>query len=352
MTARSNGVDAAKGFAILLVCIYHIWRYLDRPSFEWLGFDFFAMFRRGDIGVEFFFVISGYLSALSLSKKDAASQTLAVFFPSRLFRLIVPYYTALLFWVIVLHFELIRPCPHSFFDIIAHMTFMHTLCPSTFFSISGVFWFLGSMMQLYLLTPLIYKLAKKSPWLVFALTTAISYFANYYAKTIAGDNFMVLTYSAISYLPLIVMGFILFDKEQAFRKFFSSPFVLPVYLLVVFLLLFRATYRFGYFEFTDVVAGLVLGLSMPLLNHERCNKLISFCPLLPLIGRASFSIFAYNYIYLITGEPVYSGLAGWLYTLTQVLSFGLLMYWLVEKGALPYIIQHWTGAFSAKKQDN
>lgn len=352
MTTRSYGIDTAKGVAILLVSLYHIWRHLGRASFEWMGLDFFSIFQRGDIGVEFFFVISGYLSALSLSKKGQASQTLAHFLPSRLFRLVVPYYAALLFWIIILYFELVRPCPHGLFDLVAHLTFTHTLCMRTFFSISGVFWFLGALMQLYLFTPFMYRITKKSPWLVFAVSLAISFLGNQYAKILMGDNIMVLTYSAISYIPLLVLGFILFEKEHVFGKFLSSRFVMPVYLLALFLLFFKKSYHVGSYEFTDVASGLILGLSIPLLNHERFSKAILFCPILPLIGRASFSIFAYNYIYLVSGEPVYTGLGGWLYTLTQVLSFGLLMYWLVEKGTLPHIILDWAGALSSKKTDS
>ena len=151
-------IDILRGFAALSVVVYHVIEH-----FKWIDFPTqgpLVWFRIGWMGVDLFFVISGFvigLSALSEIDRHGISDFRYPFMRRRIVRIVpLHYLTCLIFMTLVMPqilFEKFWP------NLITHALFMHNLFPGFHGAINGPNWSLGIEMQFYLLMLLI------TPWI-------------------------------------------------------------------------------------------------------------------------------------------------------------------------------------------
>lgn len=151
-------IDILRGFAALSVVVYHVIEHFDWKTYPAEGF--LVWFRIGWMGVDLFFVISGFVIGLSAFSEIAKHGTTGFQRPfmMRRFARIVPlhYFTCLLFVALVLPqvlFEKIWP------NLITHALFVHNLFPNFHGAINGPNWSLGTEMQFYVLIVLV------APWI-------------------------------------------------------------------------------------------------------------------------------------------------------------------------------------------
>ena len=89
--SRNSGLDSLRSAAILLVCAYHYMVFVSgQPTFGWLS-------RIGWVGVDLFFVLSGYLIGNQLFAGVARGQSLSLgaFYTRRALRTLPNYYVVL-----------------------------------------------------------------------------------------------------------------------------------------------------------------------------------------------------------------------------------------------------------------
>lgn len=151
-------VDALRAAAALLVLAYHVVEVGKWTAFPVQGPA--LLVRAGWVGVDLFFVISGFVIGLSAlqgyDRQGLAFRT--PFFRRRIAR-IVPLYalTALLFLLLVEPSLLSLPWRTLAVHLGSHAAFLHNLSPSTHGSINGPNWSVALEMQFYaamlLLTP-------------------------------------------------------------------------------------------------------------------------------------------------------------------------------------------------------
>ena len=145
-------LDALRAFAIVLVLLRHGVR-IDAAGFNTGGFVH-NVYANGWIGVDLFFVLSGYLIAKSLLKRVSVGQPLFdwQYFKRRILRIVPAYYAVLLLCVI------------GFFPFFAMETaglearvFYHAFFLQDYLGadINVVFWSLGVEEKFYLLVPLL-----------------------------------------------------------------------------------------------------------------------------------------------------------------------------------------------------
>lgn len=169
-------IDILRGFAALSVLIYHVielWEWTSWPTSGLL-----IWFRAGWMGVDLFFVISGFVIGLSafagIDRANAArargEQTDGFqwsFAVRRVFRIVpLHYLTCLLFMIMVmpsLMFE--RTLPNVF----THAFFIHNWWPTLHGAINGANWSVATEMQFYLLMLFAAPLIKKSNWILLFL---------------------------------------------------------------------------------------------------------------------------------------------------------------------------------------
>ena len=179
---RLDILDGLRGIAIALVVWFHLWQvsWLDPGPFIFIPIS-------GFLGVELFF----FLSAFCLSYPyvcayfEGTAPPALHHFAYRRFIKIVPSYAISIVAVIAIaalpgakeswgaNISWTTP-QAAFFDLAAHLTFVHTLFGDTYASINGVLWTLGIEVQYYVIFPILIVLLLRAPFSVAGLMTAIA----------------------------------------------------------------------------------------------------------------------------------------------------------------------------------
>jgi peptidoglycan/LPS O-acetylase OafA/YrhL len=160
VTERLDILDGLRGLAILLVVWYHVWL-VSGQAFGPLSF----IAQAGFLGVDLFFFISGfclfypYARATSEGRPQPSTRR---FFERRLLKIVPSYLIALLVFAVVYRAEF-GTLQNTLLQLATHLTFMHTLIPTTFGAISGPLWTVGIEVQFYLLFPFIVRWFRRSP---------------------------------------------------------------------------------------------------------------------------------------------------------------------------------------------
>ena len=151
-------IDILRGFAAISVVVYHV-----IEVFEWKSYPTdgpLVWFRMGWMGVDLFFVISGFviaLSAFSEIDKRGATAFQEPFLRRRLARIVPLHYLTCLVFVALFVTKLLTI--GFFLNAITHILFIHNFFSSFHGGINGANWSLGVEMQFYLL------MALAAPWI-------------------------------------------------------------------------------------------------------------------------------------------------------------------------------------------
>ncbi|WP_158746956.1 acyltransferase, partial [Acidisphaera sp. L21] len=143
-------IDILRGFAALSVVVYHVIAHFNWDAFPVSGP--LVWFRIGWMGVDLFFVISGFVIALSAFRALDAQPDRSTFFQHfvrhRGARIIPLHYVTCLVFVVSLQ-------PFMFFSaegwlqFVTHALFIHDFFPNHQGGINGVNWSLAAEMQFY-----------------------------------------------------------------------------------------------------------------------------------------------------------------------------------------------------------
>jgi peptidoglycan/LPS O-acetylase OafA/YrhL len=168
-------VDVLRAIAVTLVLGFHLIAGLQWNSFPSSGL--LVIFHHGGIGVDLFFVISGFVISLSCARnvqEHGRENYRRPFFASRLAR-IVPLYalTSWCFLVLVEPGQFFGPSKQLLKNILLHATFLHSLSPRYAGTLNGPTWTIGVEMQFYVFMALVWVwLPVRRPALV-ALTGVV-----------------------------------------------------------------------------------------------------------------------------------------------------------------------------------
>lgn len=245
-------VDFAKGFSILAIVIMHYFTKIDLPSIVRMAFDF------GGSGIHLFFMVSGFTLFVS------SYENFIQFYKKRFLSIIVPYYIAVSLYFF---FSLILPGQKtiSFYELAGHFLLFKMFDNSIFFSVAFEFWFISTIIQFYILFPLLKRLYLKfgNYFVIFSVVLSLIYMfsVSYYPQM----HKPVLQHLFIRYLWEFIAGFYLMDIfKRKGREFWR---VKPIYLLLVF-----------FVSSALVVAGKVYenSLLVPIDDIFNCFAFISF----------------------------------------------------------------------------
>lgn len=182
MITRNHSLDLLRGFAILMVVLSHSAPHATSviSGLPRIAFDY------GQLGVQLFFIVSGYTMMLTYGgKTDLASA--GAFYLRRVFR-IVP-----LFWIAIVFYLTISqgkgatywaPEGVSVSDIVLTVFFLQLFSPTAFNSIVPGGWSIAVEMQFYLVFPLVIRLFRQpnGPLACYAVIAATSVAADVVAK--------------------------------------------------------------------------------------------------------------------------------------------------------------------------
>jgi len=151
-TGRVAAIDGLRGVAALLVVFFHLHEAISRSTAHWLWSPLDWVARNGFLGVDIFFVISGYVIALSVSKGSPTPAYFGRFILRRSIRLDPPYWSAIVLELALLHATLtffpdIKVALPSTPQLLSHLVYAQELLG--YGSIVPVFWTLCYEIQFY-----------------------------------------------------------------------------------------------------------------------------------------------------------------------------------------------------------
>ncbi|HDC4683539.1 acyltransferase [Enterobacter cloacae] len=328
---RNNVVDYYRALAVTLVTVYHIQMGLGKDTYELnYGFNLFAPFGNGWIGVGIFFIISGYCMGMSTARDLSGGVTISKsvrYLMKRFMRIAPAYYVSIFVWFVLINYFSIAKRPTELFDIITHATFIHNLIPETIYTINGVYWSIGVEMQFYVLLPVIIALATTLSKRVILLalcvvTTIFTYYSDLSHATKIG---------LANYLTLFVVGWMLYEYRYQTHNFLKKfKLGIPCFAFAVIMMFYKGNGYSNSEKIFELAISFFFGLSMIYFAVNGAPAKTSyFKELVALIGRASFSIYLYNYIFYAVKPVQYNIVAGIILLIT-VSAFGILMYQIVE----------------------
>jgi peptidoglycan/LPS O-acetylase OafA/YrhL len=169
-STRLPTLDCLRGLAAFAVCWSHFTTNL--PGF-WPSLG-----ASGRLGVEAFFVISGFVIPYSLWQAKYQVSGFGRFLARRLLRLDPPYLAALALTIVIFGWPALKPghtFPYTLPQIVAHLGYLNFIVGLPW--INSVFWTLAIEFQFYLLLGLIYpSLANRFGWWMLLLVCASGVF--------------------------------------------------------------------------------------------------------------------------------------------------------------------------------
>ena len=281
-------VDTLRGISVLAVLLFH---------FQLLGFDY------GYLGVDIFFVVSGYILTLIYGKKISNFRDLYSFYARRLRRLLpllslVTTFTVFASAVYFIPTHLLNTAKHSigavtftsnilfwretnYFDIASHYKpLLHTWSLGLefqYYICAGIFWLVVGKITKSKLLPLI---------IILTLLTGISLLGSFYFEDRVNFNFFMLPFRGWQF------GFGMLMALAVSRTNFEatvSATVTDVFALGALILVFVG---FTFLEHSSVALQFTscsLAASYLLLRSDNSNS--QFSKILSSVGTASYPIY-------------------------------------------------------------
>ncbi len=288
-TNRIESIDALRGFAAICVLAIHaIGESRDiYPKFiEYL-------IQNGGLGVQLFFVISGFSMFLTLGRNPTLdNKNIFSFYLRRIFR-IMPLFLCVLIFSFILKNYILNLSEISIGNFLAHLFIIDSFNPYWMSNgIIGVEWTISVEMIFYFFVPVFFKYIKnkKDSIIVFISSIIIS---SIYVKVMLGLNptpnselWKYFLYKNLMFqLPVFLSGFILYytifpKKEIRSKKL--NRLILPIISLTI---LFPYLLTFNKYALVSILFVLVCYFFYKYPIKLFVNKYTSY------LGKISFSVY-------------------------------------------------------------
>lgn len=339
---RVESLDLLRALAALSVFFYHIHEVGNDP--------FNGLFNYGGIGVDLFFVLSGFFIGLSIIKPK--SWDVKNFLKKRMMRIVPAYYASL---VVILA---LMPVPYiltatGIYDVISHLTFIHPFLYGTHGSINGAYWSLGVEVQYYLAMAVFAVLFRSNKYRYFLLFfwIIISWFWRYYVSTLDIQPIFkfILSTQLIGMLDEFSLGIIvaiITSSGVKDRIIGNNVVMLFCALLSMFLLkeylVIQGNPNYWVSPLIMVFSKSMLALSFALLilvfiklsYYDKFLQILNYTGL-PYVGRISYSFYLYHLPIIVAmksaGVLNFNSIVGGLFCLLMTVLLSSISYFLVEK---------------------
>ena len=297
-------IDGLKAIAILAVVFYHLFDLLKSAHFTES-----SLFDGGFLGVDIFFVISGFLITSSVFYKLNNNDFSLLSFYKRRFLRIVPPLVAVCIFTLVLGYFLLFPEVYKELNIEVANALLF-IGNFRFANSGGYFaldssdklllhtWYLAVTIQFYILFPLIVLLLRKlfskeklphALTVVFILLTITSVMVSKNGKG------YLLTQCRI--FELFFGSLLFFVKDTAYKRVFSLKPYLPLTgevlgIAVILVSVFTVELKNGMWTVTTSLPTM-LGTALVILSHNK-TSVLRFSHL-TLLGRCSYSLYLWHW---------------------------------------------------------
>lgn len=240
---RIEILDGFRAISILSVIFFHFFSRWTTPIADvniYLYSHQFDFFRHGSLGVQFFFIISGFVISYTLLNTDSV----IIFWKKRMIRLFPAMFVASLATYIFCSLfdnEYLFPASHNLRNLIPSLTFLSPSLLAKFHlltnTISGSYWSLWPEIQFYFLASSMYFLNKKHFIRNFSVLCITLILINHLLLNVVTTNklnielpeviinfyknWFLNCFNLLAHLPYFLMGTLLFDIYS--KKQSSSP---------------------------------------------------------------------------------------------------------------------------------
>ena len=302
--AQRADIDGLKGIAILAVVFYHLFDLLKSAHFTES-----TLFDGGFLGVDIFFVISGFLITSSVFYKLSNNDfSLLAFYKRRCLRILPPLLFVCIFTLIIGYFLLF---PEVYKELNIEVANALLFIGNFRFANSGGYfaldssdklllhtWYLAVTIQFYILFPLIVLLLKKvfslkrlplAVTVVFILLTVTSVIVSRNGKG------YLLTQCRI--FELFFGSVLFFYKDIVYKRVFSLNTYLPLLgevlgIVIIIASIFTVELQNGIWTVTTSLPTM-LGTALVILSHNK-NSVLRLPPL-TLLGKSSYSLYLWHW---------------------------------------------------------
>ena len=299
-----HDIDGLKGIAILAVVFYHLFDLLKSAHFTES-----TLFDGGFLGVDIFFVISGFLITSSVFYKLSNNDfSLLSFYKRRFLRIVPPLLFVCIFTLIIGYFLLF---PEVYKELNIEVANALLFIGNFRFANSGGYfaldssdklllhtWYLAVTIQFYILFPLIVLLLKKvfslkrlplAVTVVFILLTVTSVIVSRNGKG------YLLTQCRI--FELFFGSVLFFYKDIIYKRVFSLNTYLPLLgevlgIVIIIASIFTVELQNGIWTVTTSLPTM-LGTALVILSHNK-NSVLRLPPL-TLLGKSSYSLYLWHW---------------------------------------------------------
>lgn len=211
---RNNNLDIVRGITILIIVFYHIYAIANMHGYGpgvYIPVATELLMYGGEIGVTLFFIMSGYGIYCSLSYKDKESGRIEYIpYMKKRFKRIAPQYYVSLGILLCISGQAAQLGTQGIKHVLTHVLFIHNLWPDTSGSINGVLWTMGTIVQFYVISVLLYRLVKKSSIAALLMSVIITVGFKYiFFHVMETGNYFIYGRQLLTAIDNFVIGMVL-----------------------------------------------------------------------------------------------------------------------------------------------
>ena len=338
MNYRNLEIDGLRAISVISVLLYHVELYLNKTSF----------FSGGFIGVDIFFVISGYLISSIIINEFLKTKKFSFkkFYENRIRRILPVFFAVIIASSLIAFFyllpnDLVKFAKSSLYSLGLSSNFYFHYSGQEYWAKSSLykpllhFWSLSIEKQFYILFPIfllvILKFIRKYTLYILIFCISLSLLLAHWLSNVDSSlNFYILITRLWEFLSGSIIAYLkIFSLDKKKNNF------LPLFGLF---LIFFSIIIFGndiknpslYTLFPIIGSCLILYFSN---ENELAYKILSFRPLV-FIGLISYSLYMWHYPIL-----AFSKISGFfdfsdtnkIKTISLIIILSILSYFLIEK---------------------
>lgn len=351
-----DNINLLRAFAALSVLVYHVIEFFPWKSFPITGP--LLWFRIGWLGVDLFFVISGFVITLSASQlfESHGNKFYKIYLRRRIARIFPLYLLTGVLFVLFCEPFILKDLELRFKNLIYHLLFIHNIYPETHNTINAPNWTVGVEMQFYLLVMLTIRLITRlHPGLILLGCVIISWLWRamviWNCQAMGCDTFGKFFLSGQIIGQLDEFGFgiflcrIVLDRTGQFiplSSIYRKPWFWTVIFLPIAWLTFTIYWRWSsYWDFwwmivfwktlSGLVFFTVLATGIWLTSLINLNKFI-FKPIWYL-GEISYGIYLWHYLVIksLNETKAFTGVEFLFWTLFFTIALSVFSWHFLEK---------------------